>query len=195
MRVLTGVERGGLRAADWLGHAAAEGTIRDATLAALGAAAAANSMPNIERYLSEAAELGVSHDELVEAVSVAHEVQANAARIHARRSDKLLETPPPVSQAAATPSQAEECEPSCPCHDEDDRSGGGAGSATGVAPAGEAPPAPPACSDATAGKEEPPADNRRPSPGADEAGQPGTVRAGSMSPQAMLAACCGELSA
>ena len=69
---------------------------------ALGAAIAANSMPNIERYLTEAAEFGVSRDELAEAVHLAHEVQGNAARSHARLTARLLDEPPPATQTAAT---------------------------------------------------------------------------------------------
>ncbi len=69
------------------------GTVRAATLAALGAAVAANSMPNIERYLAEAAQLDVSRDELADAVNVAHEVQQNAAGIHAQRTERLLDVP------------------------------------------------------------------------------------------------------
>ncbi len=96
-------------------------SIRDVTLAALGAAVAANSMPNIERYLMEAAELGVSPGELAAAVDLAHEVQQNAARIHTRLTAKLLGTP----VAAAGPSAAESAAPaedggtgeSCPCND------------------------------------------------------------------------------
>jgi len=119
--------------------AGAGGTVRDATLAALGAAIAANSMPNIERYLTEAAELGVSHHELAEAVHLAHEVQGNAARIHARLTAKLLDGPPPAAQAAAAQApaaqesaaaeQAGGCEETCPCHDEEDTPGAGAVSA------------------------------------------------------------------
>jgi len=86
--------------------AGAGGTVRDATLAALGAAITANSMPNIERYLTEAAELGVSHHELAEAVHLAHEVQGNAARIHARLTAKLLDGPPPAAQTAAAQAPA-----------------------------------------------------------------------------------------
>ncbi len=68
------------------GSAGADGPAVAVALAALGAAVAANSMPNIERYLTEAAQLDVSGGELTDAVNVAHEVQRNAARIHAQRT-------------------------------------------------------------------------------------------------------------
>src|SRR6266516_2502340 len=104
--------------------AGAGGTVRDATLAALGAAIAANSMPNIERYLTEAANL-------------AHEVQGNAARIHARLTAKLLDAPLPATQAsAAQESAAEEqaggCEETCPCHGEEASTGLGSVPAPGA---------------------------------------------------------------
>ena len=90
------------------------------------------SMPNIERYLTEAAELGVSPGELAEAVHLAHEVQGNAARIHARLTAKLLDAPQPATQAppAAPESAAEQqgggCDETCPCHDEESGPGAGA---------------------------------------------------------------------
>ncbi len=171
----------------------AEGTVRDATLAALGAAVAANSMPNIERYLTEAAELGVPHDDLVDAVGVAQEVQANAVRIHARRTGRLVESPPAVAPPAAAeavaPTQADdECEQTCPCHDEDDTAGGGAVSATDPTPAATA--AVPGCADATAGDDQPPRDDRPPSAVAGERGAAGSVMAGWAPSPAMLSACC-----
>src|SRR6266571_163676 len=76
------------------GSAGADGPAVAVALAALGAAVAANSMPNIERYLTEAAQLDVSGGELTDAVNVAHEVQRNAARIHAQRTGELLDAPP-----------------------------------------------------------------------------------------------------
>lgn len=119
------------------GNAEANGTVREATLAALGAAVAANSMPNINRYLTEAAELGVSRDELADAVNAAHEVQQNAARIHARLTGKLLDTPLPKApgQPTAAPAgagQADGCDESCPCHDEDASAGTGLVAARGA---------------------------------------------------------------
>ena len=60
-------------------------------LAALGAAIAANSMPDIEEHLAGAAGEGVSRDQLAQAVSVAQEVQRSAASIHARKTAHLLD--------------------------------------------------------------------------------------------------------
>jgi AhpD family alkylhydroperoxidase len=179
----------------------AGGTVRDATLAALGAAIAANSMPNIERYLTEAAELGVSHDELAEAVHLAHEVQGNAARIHARLTAKLLDAPqpatqtPPAAQESAAEEQAGGCEETCQCHDEEGTPGDGAAPAKASAPAaGEATPVTQACGDAGAGDDKPPSQTDDPQPTAAAAGW--DVAAAGMAacapPPAMLAACCGR---
>lgn len=177
----------------------AGGTVRDAALAALGAAIAANSMPNIERYLTEAAGLGVSHDELAEAVHLAHEVQQNAARIHARLTAKLLDAPPPAPQAPATPGsaaeeQADGCEETCPCHDEQGTPGAGTVPAEASATADGATPAAPACGDVDAGNDGPPpqADNRQPPAAAGSWGGPAASMAGCAPPPAMLAACCGR---
>lgn len=183
----------------------AGGTVRDATLAALGAAIAANSMPNIERYLTEAAELGVSHDELAEAVHLAHEVQGNAARIHARLTAKLLDAPQPATQAppAAPESAAEEqaggCDETCPCHDEESGPGAGAAPATASAPVagGQATPVTQACGDTGAGDDKPPLETDDSRPPAAAAGRDVTATgmAACGPPPAMLAACCGRMPA
>jgi AhpD family alkylhydroperoxidase len=174
------------------------GTVRDAALAALGAAIAANSMPNIERYLTEAAELGVSHDELAEAVHLAHEVQGNAARIHARLTAKLLDAPPPATPApAAQGSAAEEqtdgCDETCPCHDDEGTPGGETVPAKAFAPAtaGEARPATSACGAVDAGDDKPPpqTDNRQPPAATGGWGMTATVMAGCAPSPAMVAAC------
>lgn len=183
----------------------AGGTVRDATLAALGAAIAANSMPNIERYLTEAAELGVSHDELAEAVRLAHEVQGNAARIHARLTAKLLDAPqpatqiPPAAQQSAAEQQGGGCEETCPCHDEEGTPGAGAAPAEASAPAagGEATPVTQACGDAGAGDDEPPPETDDPQPLAAAAGWDvaATGVAACAPPPEMLAAFCGRIPA
>lgn len=59
-------------------------------LAALGAAIAANSMADIEEHIAGAMRAGLSGEQLVQAASVAQEVQANAASIHARKTARLL---------------------------------------------------------------------------------------------------------
>jgi AhpD family alkylhydroperoxidase len=173
--------------------AGAGGTVRDATLAALGAAIAANSMPNIERYLTEAAELGVSHDELAEAVRLAHEVQGNAARIHARLTAKLLDAPQPATQTSpaahesAAEEQADGCEETCPCHDDEGTPGAG----------GEATPVTQACGDAGAGDDKPSSETADPQPPAAAGGWDvaATGMAACAPPPAMLAAFCGRVPA
>ena len=185
------------------GETGAGGTVRDATLAALGAAIAANSMPNIERYLTEAAELGVSRDELAQAVRLAHEVQGNAARIHARLSAELLDAPPPAAQAppvaqeSAAAEQADGCEETCPCHDKEGTPGGGAAPTQASAPAGEATPVTQACGDAGAGDDKPPPETGDPQPPAAAAGW-GDAAAGMAAcapPPEMVAAFCGRVPA
>jgi len=181
-------------------RAGAGGTVRDAALAALGAAIAANSMPNIERYVTEAAELGVSPGELAEAVSLAHEVQGNAARIHARLTAKLLAarlpvTQTPAAQGSAAEEQAGGCEETCPCHDDQGTSGAGPAPAKASAPAagGEATPVTQACGDAGAGDDRQPPETTHHQPAADDRwGAAGTGMATCVPPAAMLAACCGN---
>ena len=126
----------------------AGGSVRAATLAALGAAVAANSMPNIERYLAEAAELDVSRDELADAVNVAHNVQQNAARIHAQRTERLLDVPQEAAPAqAAAAGQADECAEACACHDEDGSAGTGPELAQGAPLIGAKTPVTGGCAD------------------------------------------------
>lgn len=60
------------------------------TLASLGAALGANDKRNIERQLKAASGLGVSRDQLREAIETARVVQENAARIHLREAERLL---------------------------------------------------------------------------------------------------------
>jgi len=184
------------------------GTFRDATLAALGSAIAANSMPNIGRYLQEAAELGVSRDELAEAVHLAHDVQANAARIHARLTARLLDEPRPATQAAATQApgaresgaeeQAGGCEETCPCHDEEDTPGGGTAPGKAFTPAGggHASPVTQTCGDEGGGNDWP-AEPLRPQPPASTGGRDVAVAglAVCAPPPEMLAAFCERVPA
>jgi AhpD family alkylhydroperoxidase len=62
------------------------------TLAALGAALGANDKTNIERQLTAAAELGVSREQLHEAIETARVVQDNATRIHVHEAERLLDS-------------------------------------------------------------------------------------------------------
>jgi len=181
-------------------NAGADGPAGAAALAALGAAVAANSMPNIERYLTEAAELEMSRDELADAVNVAHEVQRNAARIHAQRTGKLLDAPPAAGQRPAAPAaagQEGECEESCPCHDDDGNGGTGPVPAQDGTPAGEATPAAGGCAGAAAAEDEPPAATagRPPQAAAGQGDAAGTPMGACTPTPAMLSAYCAGMPA
>ena len=65
-------------------------------LASLGAALGANDVTNIERQLRAAAELGASRPQLQQAIETAHTVQENAARIHLREAERLLDAVAPA---------------------------------------------------------------------------------------------------
>jgi AhpD family alkylhydroperoxidase len=60
-------------------------------LASLGAALGVNDATNIERQLRAAAHLGASRSQLQQAIDTAHTVQENAARIHLREAERLLD--------------------------------------------------------------------------------------------------------
>jgi len=63
----------------------------DTELAAFGAAIGANDRANIERHLNAAAALGASPFQLRQALEVAHTVQTNAAAIHLRAAQHVLD--------------------------------------------------------------------------------------------------------
>jgi AhpD family alkylhydroperoxidase len=65
-------------------------------LASLGAALGANDVTNIERQLRAAAELGASGPQLQQAIETAHRIQENAARIHLREAERLLDAVAPA---------------------------------------------------------------------------------------------------
>lgn len=65
-------------------------------LASLGAALGANDVTNIERQLRGAAELGASRPQLQQTIETAHTVQENAARIHLREAERLLDAIAPA---------------------------------------------------------------------------------------------------
>ncbi len=69
-------------------------------LASLGAALGANDATNIERQLRSARELGASREQLEQAIETAHTVQENAARIHLREAQRLLDS---LAESAVTP--------------------------------------------------------------------------------------------
>lgn len=60
-------------------------------LASLGAALGANDARSIERQLRTALDLGATKPELEQAIATAHSVQENAARIHLREAERLLD--------------------------------------------------------------------------------------------------------
>ncbi len=80
-------------------------------LASLGAALGANDKTNIERQLHTAAELGASRSQLEQAIETAHTVQENAARIHLREAERLLDA---LASATAAVSDADAGD-SCGC--------------------------------------------------------------------------------
>ena len=62
------------------------------TLASLGAALGANDAANIERQLRTALDSGATRPQLAQAIATAKTVQENAARIHLRQAERLLDT-------------------------------------------------------------------------------------------------------
>src|SRR5512133_657550 len=83
-------------------------------LASFGAALGANDPTNIERQLRAAADLGASHSQLQEALDTAHNVQENAARIHLREAERLLDE---VAVPATSDAQHDQ---GCGCGSEDE---------------------------------------------------------------------------
>ena len=63
----------------------------DCELAALGAAIAANSLPNIRRHMLRGSEFGLSVEQLAEAIGVAERVQRKAAEGHIEEAGRFLE--------------------------------------------------------------------------------------------------------
>ena len=81
-------------------------------LAALGAALGANDAKNIERQLRAALELGASRSQLQQAIKTAHTVQENAARIHLREAERLLDF---LTQSVAPAKDEAESSDGCGC--------------------------------------------------------------------------------
>jgi AhpD family alkylhydroperoxidase len=71
-------------------------------LASLGGALGANDPTNIERQLRAAADLGATRSQLQQAIDTAHTVEENAARIHLREAERLLDALAPAAAAAQT---------------------------------------------------------------------------------------------
>ena len=83
-------------------------------LAALGAALGANDAAAIDLQLRAALDLGVSKQQLREAIATAKNVQENAGRIHARKADELLDEITVASPAAETDAESDG---GCGCSD------------------------------------------------------------------------------
>ena len=81
-------------------------------LAALGAALGANDAKNIEHQLRAALELGASRSQLQQAIETAHTVQENAARIHLREAERLLDS---LAQSVASAEDEAESGDGCGC--------------------------------------------------------------------------------
>ena len=75
-------------------------------LASLGAALGANDKTNIERQLRAAAEAGASPSQLRQAIETAHNVQENAAGIHLREAERLLDVIAPATAVAEAESDS-----------------------------------------------------------------------------------------
>ena len=80
-------------------------------LASLGAALGANDARNIERQLRTALDLGATRPQLEQAIETAHTVQENAARIHLREAERLLD----ALEALAAPEDEAEPGDGCGC--------------------------------------------------------------------------------
>jgi AhpD family alkylhydroperoxidase len=76
----------------------------DTELSAFGA----NDRTNIQRHLTAAVTLGVSRSRLQQALEVAHTVQTNAAAIHLRAAQHLLDELAPVETPTTGDSRSED---------------------------------------------------------------------------------------
>ena len=85
-------------------------------LASLGAALGANDATNIERQLRTALEAGATKPELEQAIETAKTVQENAARIHLRQAERLLD----ALEAVAVPEDEAEPGDGCGCAADDE---------------------------------------------------------------------------
>jgi AhpD family alkylhydroperoxidase len=81
-------------------------------LASLGAALGANDATNIERQLRSALELGASRQQLEQAIDTAHTVQENAARIHLREAQRLLDS---LAEPTVAPEDEAKADDGCGC--------------------------------------------------------------------------------
>ncbi len=116
-------------------------------LASLGAALGANDAKNIERQLRTALDLRATRPQLEQAIETAKTVQENAARIHLREAERLLET---LAAPVAASENETDSGDGCGCG-ADEESKTPASDAQAADPVGEKPPvAAPASDDDTA---------------------------------------------
>jgi hypothetical protein len=113
-------------------------------LASLGAGVGANDARNIERQLRTALDSGATRPQLEQAIGTARTVQENAARIHLREAERLLDAlAPPVTASENEAESGDGC--GCGAGEQNDPRAFGVHAAD---PAGEKPPiAEPACND------------------------------------------------
>ena len=103
-----------------LGPSAAEPALLsrlEEALASLGAALGANDAKSIERQLRTALELRASRLQLEQAIEAAKAVQENAARIHLREAERLLDA---LAVPVAAPENEVESADGCGCGADDE---------------------------------------------------------------------------
>jgi AhpD family alkylhydroperoxidase len=103
-----------------LGPSAAEPALLprlEEALASLGAALGANDAKNIERQLRTALGLGATRPQLQQAIETAKTVQENAARIHLREAERLLDA---LAAPVAASENETESGDGCGCGAEDE---------------------------------------------------------------------------
>jgi AhpD family alkylhydroperoxidase len=78
-------------------------------LASFGAALGANDAKDIEHQLRAAYDLGATRSQLQQAIETARNVQENAARIHLREAERLLDTLAPATTAISDADSGSGC--------------------------------------------------------------------------------------
>ena len=83
-------------------------------LASFGAALGANDAKDIEHQLRAAYDLGATRSQLQQAIETARNVQENAARIHLREAERLLDTLAPATTAISDADSGSGCRSAMP---------------------------------------------------------------------------------
>ena len=99
-----------------LGATSATLTLLEETLAAFGAALAANDAAAIDLQMRSAHGFGASRSQLQQAIETAKTVQEHAGRIHVRTAERLLDE---IAPASAVADQESPQDPSCGCGGDD----------------------------------------------------------------------------